>query len=414
MVLAWNDRWERVPNSKLGGGQGSSFLATAKDGTEGRFFVKRLRKHKSEEARKRFRREVAAYETLNHLGLPKLVDDNSVEWQNLQVPLYLVLECIEGGTLSERISLVGPMSPEAAIACVVRISGVLEYCHAEGVIHQDLKPSNVMLRGDVEASPVVVDFGLSFNEGGDDVGDVTRVGEEIANRFLRLPEAWGNHNALSDVTQLAGLFFYSLTGLEPHVLLDHNGDMPHRRQGAGQLLRAQFSERQFLRISSLFDRAFQTSSAERFQSASDLRVAVEGLLAPVKDSSDLEGLEAHLDEVLARTNQAAFAATTARLNHFVNAAVAYAGSLATSKGMRHLQQGYAYQPGFVDFALMEMAATKVPPYVRFRFELRGSFDVVLKVAEEEIWTGQSAEDSILADVVQRTLIQSFLIECDEP
>jgi hypothetical protein len=186
------------------------------------------------------------------------------------------------------------------------------------------------------------------------------------------------------------------------------------RRGRRQLLMAQLSGRQFLRISSLFDRAFQTSTAERFQSASDFRIAVEGLLVPVKDPSDLEDLEAHLDEVLARTNQAAFAATTAKLNHFVNAAVAYARSLATSEGMRHLHQGYAYQPGFVDLALMEMAATQVPPYVRFRFELRGSLDVVLKVAEEEIWTGQSAEDSSLAEVTQRTLIQSFLSECGEP
>lgn len=410
MDSGWGERWERVSNSKLRGGQGFSFLATAKDGTEGRVFVKELRQPKNKKARKRFRREVAAYETLSHPGLPILVEDNSAEWQNVGVPLYLVLGCVEGGTLSDRISQGGPMSPENAIACAIGISGVLESCHAEGVIHRDLKPSNVMLRGNVESSPVVVDLGLSFNEGGDELGEVTRVGEEIANRFLRLPEAWGNHNALSDVTQLAGLFFYMLTGLEPHVLLDHNGNMPHRRNEAGQLLRAQLSERQFLRLTSLFDRAFQTNSAERFQSASDLRVAMEGLLAPVQDSSDLEGLEAQLDEVLAQTDQAVIAATTERLNRFVAAAVAHARSLATSKGMRHVHQGYAYQHGFVDLALLDMIATKVPPYVRYRFELIGSLDVILRVDEEEIWTGQSADDPTLASAVQRRLIQSFLNE----
>ncbi len=137
---------------------------------------------------------------------------------------------------------------------------------------------------------------------------------------------------------------------------------------------------------------------------------MEGLLAPVQDSSDLEGLEAHLDEILAQTNQPAIAAATARLNFFVAAAVAHARSLATSKGMRHVQQGYAYQPGFVDLALMDMAATKLPPYVRYRFELKGSVDVVLKVDDEEIWTGQSADESTLSGAVQRKLIQSFLNE----
>jgi serine/threonine-protein kinase len=372
-------------------------------------FVKELRRPRDAKARKRFRREVAAYETLNHHGLPNLVADNSIEWEDATVPLYLVLECIKGDTLARRISQDGPMPPESAVACALGISGVLEYCHAEGVIHRDLKPSNVMLRGNDAASPVVVDFGLSFNEGGDDLGDVTRTGEEIANRFLRLPEAWGNQNAISDVTQLAGLFFYMLTGLEPHVLLDHNGNMPHRRDEGGRLLRAQVSEeRQFLRLASLLDRAFQTNSAERFQSAADLRVAIEGLLAPVPDTSDLEGLEAHLDEVLDQTNRAAIAATTAKLGIFVAKAAALMNGLAESKGLRPLQQGYVYQPGSVDLALMDMVATKPPPYVRYRFELRGSLDVVLKVDDEEIWTGQAATDPALANAVQRNLIESFL------
>jgi serine/threonine protein kinase len=409
MAPRWNEKWDRVPSSILRGGQGASFLATWRDGTDGHVFIKELRRPRDLEARKRFRREVAAYETLKHPSLPNLIDDNSAEWEDVATPLYLVLECIEGGTLANWISSNGPMFLESAAACALGMSAVLEYCHGEDVIHRDLKPSNVMLRDNDPAAPVVVDFGLSFNAVPDELGEVTRTGEEIANRFLRLPESWGNQNTITDITQLAGLFFYMLTGREPHVLLDHDGNPPHRRAEEGPLLRAQVpEERQFLRITSLFDRAFQNTSVERFQSAADFRAAVEGLFVPVPDTSDLEGLEAHLDEILAQSNRAGVRTETARLKALVEVVTRIMNGLAKSKGLRPLAQSYVYEPGSVDLALMDMAATDPPPYSQYRFELRGSFDMVLKIDNEEVWTGRGPGDSALAPVVRRKLIESYL------
>ena len=73
-----------------------------------------------------------------------------------------------------------------------------------------------------------MDFGLSFNDAEED--DLTRVGEEVGNRFLRLPEhATGGRGAASDVTQLAGILIYSVSGCEPRVLLDKEYKMPHQR-----------------------------------------------------------------------------------------------------------------------------------------------------------------------------------------
>ena len=409
MTPRWNEKWDRNPGSTLRGGQGTSFLATWRDGTDGRVFIKELRKPRDLEARKRFRREVAAYETLNHPNLPNLIEDNSAEWEDVAIPLYLVLECIDGNTLGSWMSQNGPMSLESAAECAVGISTVLEYCHGEDVIHRDLKPSNVMLRDNDPAAPVVVDFGLSFNAVPDELGEVTRPGEEIANRFLRLPESWGNQNAVTDITQLAGLFFYMLTGREPYVLLDHNGDAPHRRAEEGPLLRAQAPEqRLFLRPTALFDRAFQNTSVERFQSAADFRAAVEGLFALLPDTSDLDGLEAQLDETLAQSNRAGARTDAARLAALVEVVTRILNGLAESKGLRPNAQGYAYEPGSVDLALMDMAATHAPPYSRYRFEVRGSLDVVLKIDDEEVWTGRGPGDPALHLAVRRNLIESFL------
>lgn len=66
---------------------------------------------------------------------------------------------------------------------------------------------------------VWVDFGISFNHTEDD--DLTRVNEEVGNRFLRLPEhAPRGSSPVSDVTQLAGLVLWVLTGVEPRALQD--------------------------------------------------------------------------------------------------------------------------------------------------------------------------------------------------
>jgi hypothetical protein len=95
----------------------ASFPATWRNGTKGRVFVKQLRRPRSFQARTRFRREVAADETLKHAGLPNLIDDNSTQSEDLAVTLYLVLEGNEGDTLTKRISEDGSLLLRLAIAC---------------------------------------------------------------------------------------------------------------------------------------------------------------------------------------------------------------------------------------------------------------------------------------------------------
>lgn len=410
MESRWQDTWNPVLGSSLRGGQGTSFLATRKDGTPGRVFIKQLRKPRNMEARKQFRREVAAYETLDHRGLPTLLADNSASWRDPAIPLFLVLECIEGTTLDSVIHEHGPMPIETAVACVLSIAESIAYCHAEGVLHRDLKPSNVMLRDGNPATPVVMAFGLSFNVGFNELGDVAQSEEEIGTRFLRLPEAWsGNQNAISDVTQLAGVFLFALTGIEPRILLDQDGNMPHRRGNEGTLLRAlALDDTRFLRLMSLFDRAFATPSAERFQSAAEFRSAVEAIVAPVPDTADLDGLLAHFDEILGQASASRQEPDAARLISFVDHATSVMMGLAESKGLRPLRHGYVYKPGHVDLSLMRQTDTALPPYAQYRFESRGTLDVVLKVDGEEIWTGRTPADPGLTTAIQLALVASFL------
>ncbi|WP_181791654.1 protein kinase domain-containing protein, partial [Streptomyces phytophilus] len=73
---------------------------------------------------------------------------------------YLVIEYVPGPTLSELIrdARAGrlPLLPEQAVACTLQILGVLDHLHGEGLVHGDMKPSNVMLSG---GRVKVIDFG---------------------------------------------------------------------------------------------------------------------------------------------------------------------------------------------------------------------------------------------------------------
>lgn len=409
MATKWESRWERLPKTNKSGGQGKSFEARARDGSGRCVFIKELAKPWIVEARKRFRREVTTYETLSHPGLPSLIEDNSDAWEDKSVHLYLVLECIEGEDLGSWIRGRGPMPAEQAAGCLTRMTEIVAYCHAEGVIHRDIKPGNVMLRACDPRDPVLVDFGLSFSEIPDELGDVTRIDEEVGNRFLRLPEAWSNRNPISDITQLAGIFFYVLTGLEPHALLDEHGDMPHRRQeGRDTLTALSLDEGQFARLMFLFDRAFDTVAANRLQSAAELGAGVDHVVSQVHDPTELQGLRARFAEVAARTDDPAAAASAERLGEFAHNAWHTVGDVADGAGLEALRQGYVYEPGNIDLALKVVTKPAVPPYVQYRFAERGSKEVALVADGEELWTGQDPEDPTLAEAVERKSRAAFL------
>src|SRR5262245_60727325 len=107
----------------------------------------------SPESRKRFRREALALSRLNHPGIATVYDFDT----DLGVD-FLAMELIQGGTLEERLAK-GPLPRVQALGIGLQIAEALEFAHAAGVIHRDLKPGNVM----VTASGLVkvLDFGLA-------------------------------------------------------------------------------------------------------------------------------------------------------------------------------------------------------------------------------------------------------------
>jgi serine/threonine protein kinase len=103
----------------------------------------------------RFEREAKILATLNH---PNIAQIYGLETSN--GVRALVMELVEGSTLSERIAK-GPVPLDEALPIARQIAHLLEAAHENGIIHRDLKPGNVMIRGD--GTVKVLDFGLAKN-----------------------------------------------------------------------------------------------------------------------------------------------------------------------------------------------------------------------------------------------------------
>jgi uncharacterized repeat protein (TIGR03803 family) len=102
--------------------------------------------------RGRLESEARAISSLNHPNICTLHDigrENDID--------YLVMELVEGQTLAQRLKH-GPIPYRELLRIAIQISEALDYAHAHGVVHRDLKPGNIML---TERGVKLVDFGLA-------------------------------------------------------------------------------------------------------------------------------------------------------------------------------------------------------------------------------------------------------------
>jgi tetratricopeptide (TPR) repeat protein len=102
--------------------------------------------------RARFLKEARTVAGLKH---PNIVEIHSIH--EGEEGLFLVFEKVDGETLHERLGR-GALPPAEAVACLRQVAKALDCAHSAGVVHQDLKPANVMVSGDVAK---VMDFGIA-------------------------------------------------------------------------------------------------------------------------------------------------------------------------------------------------------------------------------------------------------------
>jgi serine/threonine protein kinase len=158
----------------------------------------------------RFLREARSAAQLKHPGLVALYETGQTE----DGVVYLVEEFIQGETLAARLRTAPFDFPQAA-ELVAALADALDYAHRHGVIHRDVKPSNILL--DDQGRPYLMDFGLAKRDTDDT--PMTLDGQVLGTPAYVSPEqARGESNQVdgrTDIYSLGVVLYELLTGERP-------------------------------------------------------------------------------------------------------------------------------------------------------------------------------------------------------
>jgi eukaryotic-like serine/threonine-protein kinase len=167
----------------------------------------------------RFEREVRSMATLTHPNTVEVYDYGHAE----DGTFYYVMEYLPGQNLESLVSRFGPLPAARAVHFLRQVCGALREAHGTGLLHRDVKPSNVLAceRGGVFDVAKLLDFGLVQGPAfGKDADRLTVQGTILGSPPYMSPEqAAGKENldARSDVYSLGGVAYFLLTGQPPFV-----------------------------------------------------------------------------------------------------------------------------------------------------------------------------------------------------
>jgi serine/threonine protein kinase len=195
---------------QIGSGGMALVYRAVQDSLEREVAIKILREtlsHGSEEFRTRFHHEGQMLAQLVHPNIVPIYDIGSTD-----EVLYMAMEFLRGGTLSNRLKM-GQISVGEVIRICAQIAMALNAAHVKQIIHRDLKPANIMFRDPL--TPVLTDFGIARKM--DLEQTLTKAGMMIGTPQYMSPEQIRGRvvDARSDIYSLGLMFYRMLTGQLP-------------------------------------------------------------------------------------------------------------------------------------------------------------------------------------------------------
>lgn len=229
----------------------------------------------TEQARARFSREARAVAKLRHPAILEIYDYSGHESDNA----YIATELLTGPTLRAYVDTLGEIPAEIAACIGAELAAALAAAHAQGIVHRDVKPENVLLHENRTVK--LTDFGIA------DMLDptmsaMTATGQLLGSPAHMAPEQVesGDSDARSDVFALGTILYWLTTGTLPF-----SGKNPH--QVLKRVVECQPLDPLALRPSlgrplrDLICRCLAKSPSDRFQSADELAKELARVLARV-------------------------------------------------------------------------------------------------------------------------------------
>ena len=190
----------------LGSGGMASVLLCDDERLGRQVAVKRLHADSPVDVEQRFNREAKLGASLNHPNLVSVFDTATDD-----EGVLIVMEFVDGEPLS-RLLRRGPLRPEEVARMVHDLGEALDHAHAEGVVHRDVKPANVLIRGD--GMTKLADLGIATASDGT---RITRSGTVLGTAAYMAPEQLDGRGAgpPADIYALAAIAFEALSGKRP-------------------------------------------------------------------------------------------------------------------------------------------------------------------------------------------------------
>ena len=227
-----------------------------------------LSREEEKEFSERFLREAQAAGALSHPAIVTVFDADEDPTEG--VP-FIAMEYVPGSSLRQILHEEGRLEPGRAIAIILTLADALQAAHDAGIVHRDIKPANVLVR-DSDGAVKIADFGVARLS----ASELTRSGLSFGSPAYMAPEQFRGApvDGRCDLFSLSVILYQTLTGARPFNgpdLMAMAYAVVNDPPTPITTLMPEFPRS----LDLFFDRALAKDPADRFQSATEFKEALE-------------------------------------------------------------------------------------------------------------------------------------------